>query len=131
VISAPFPLHPHSGYHFIVTLLTSAHVLRFGKAYFLSLSQINIQKPNHVSETECHKKETLPFSITVGKIKCINCSRKKRMREECGMVQMQKEVRSEKSRRKRSGRNAGKEKYTCMKSQKGIPNTQESFLNCS
>lgn len=53
------------------------------------------------------------------------------MREECGMVQMQIEVWSEKSRRKRSGRNAGKEKYTCMKSQKGIPNTQESSLNCS
>jgi hypothetical protein len=53
------------------------------------------------------------------------------MRENCGMVQMQIEVWSEKSRRKRSGRNAGKEKYTCLKSQNGIRNTQESSLNCS
>jgi hypothetical protein len=53
------------------------------------------------------------------------------MRGECGMAQMQIEVRPVKSRRKRSGRNVGKEKYTSMKSQKGIANTQESSLNCS
>jgi len=53
------------------------------------------------------------------------------MKEESGMVQMQTEVWSEKSRRKPSGRNVCKEEYTCMKTHKGITSTQESSLNCS
>jgi hypothetical protein len=53
------------------------------------------------------------------------------MWEECGMVQMQIQVWTEKSIRERSGRKVGKEKYTCVKSQKGIPGTQESSLSCS
>ena len=72
------------------------------RIYFLSLGQTNFHKPNHISDTEGVTKRTLSFSITAGEIKCINFQ-EKRMREKCGMVQMQIEVWPEKSRRKRSG----------------------------